>query len=58
VKFFSKKPKTVTREDANRVRRESKDHIVAASEGVALHGCWMPDGTLYIVDEALKKRRR
>jgi hypothetical protein len=50
--FFPKPPQTITREEAERIRRESKDHIVVVQGNVALHMVRGSDGVIYVVDEA------
>ena len=57
MNFFTKPIPTISRDECNRVRRESNDHLVVAQEGVALHMCRMQDGCVYVVDEAPKTPR-
>lgn len=50
--FFPKLPKTITSEEATRLRRECKDHTVIVEGNVALHMVRDAQGCVYVVDEA------
>lgn len=55
-RFFNNPPQTITRDEANRVRRECKDHLVVVHGKVALHMCRDANGVIYVVDEAIDHR--
>lgn len=50
--FFKTPPKTITREEADRLRRECKDHTVIVDSKVALHVVRDANGVIYVIDEA------
>lgn len=45
-------PKTITREESDRIRREGKEHLVVVEGKYALHMVRDEHGITYIVDEA------
>ncbi len=50
--FFKTPPKTITRAEADRLRRECKEHQVVVEGKVALHFVRDENGIIYLVDQA------
>lgn len=50
--FNAKNIKTITREEAAKLRREAKDHTIVVEDGYAIHFV-MKDGVVYVIDEAV-----